>query len=192
MNDNGSFAHQVNALSEQRVELCYHCHKCTAGCPVAAEMEYGPDRVLRLIQLGEKERALTTGDIWLCASCETCGTRCPNEINVAAVMDALRAVALAEGRPTPEPDSPKFHKLFLGQVSRVGRMHEASLLALYKLLTGHLTADLGAGVQMILKGKMPLLPHRVKGMAEVRRIFRGTQAPRSEPGPEAARPEAGN
>ena len=86
---NSSFILQVDTLSEETVELCYHCHKCTAGCPVAVEMEYGPDRILRMIQLGEKERVLTSGDIWLCASCETCGTRCPNEINIADVMDAL-------------------------------------------------------------------------------------------------------
>ena len=50
---------QVRILSEQEVELCYHCHKCTAGCPVAVEMEFGPDRVLRMIQLGQGDRVLT-------------------------------------------------------------------------------------------------------------------------------------
>jgi heterodisulfide reductase subunit C len=55
---------QIRTLSEQELELCYHCHKCTAGCPVAVEMEFGPDRVLRMIQLGQAERALTSRDIW--------------------------------------------------------------------------------------------------------------------------------
>jgi len=169
-----SFVQQVNALSEQTVELCYHCHKCTAGCPVALEMEYGPDRILRLIQLGEKERVLTSSDIWLCASCETCGTRCPNEINIAEVMDGLRAIALAEGYPTPEPNAPVFHNLFLGIIGRMGRMHEASLMGLYKLKTLDLTADMDSGIRMFLKGKIPLLPHKVKKMDEVKRIFRET------------------
>ena len=116
-----SFLDQVNTLSGQTVQLCYHCHKCTAGCPVAVEMEYGPDRVLRLVQLGEKERVLTSRDIWICASCETCGTRCPNEINIAEVMDALRVISLAEEYSTPEPNAPAFHRLFLGIVGRTGR-----------------------------------------------------------------------
>ena len=44
---------EVNRLSGQQVELCYHCHKCTAGCPVIEQMSYGPDRVLRMVALGE-------------------------------------------------------------------------------------------------------------------------------------------
>ena len=169
-----AFLRQVDAASEQTIELCYHCHKCTAGCPVAVEMEFGPDRVLRLVQLGEKERVLTSRDIWICASCETCGTRCPNEINIAEVMDALRVISLAEEYSTPEPNAPAFHCLFLGIVRRTGRMHEASLMALYKLKTMDLLSDMDSGIQMFLKGKIPLLPHRVKEMKEVKRIFRET------------------
>lgn len=169
-----SLIQQVNTLSEQKVELCYHCHKCSSGCPVVDEMEYGPDRLLRLVQLGERERVLASGDIWICASCETCATRCPNEIGVTEVMDALRAIALAEGHPTADPNSPKFHRLFLGLVAQFGRMHEASLMVIYKLLTMNLLADMDAGIPMILKGKIPILPHRVKGMDEVKRIYRET------------------
>lgn len=165
---------RIRSLSEQELELCYHCHKCTAGCPVAVEMEFGPDRVLRMIQLGQAERVLTSRDIWICASCETCGTRCPNEINIAAVMDALRIIAVSEGYPTPEKDAPAFHRLFLGLVGQFGRMHEASLMALFKLRTGNLTSDMDSGARMLLKGKIPLLPHRVKAMKEVKRIYRET------------------
>ncbi|RPI23567.1 MAG: hypothetical protein EHM70_22350, partial [Chloroflexota bacterium] len=91
------FTDRVNSLSEQTVQMCYHCHKCTAGCPVASEMAYGPDRILRMVQFGEKDKLLGSHDIWLCASCETCGARCPNEIDIARVMDALRQIAIQEG-----------------------------------------------------------------------------------------------
>ena len=101
---------KVNALSEQTTQLCYHCHKCTSGCPVASEMQYGPDRVLRMVQQDETDRLFGSRDIWLCASCETCGARCPNEIDVARVMDALRQLAAAsQSQPKHaiigEPDS---------------------------------------------------------------------------------------
>lgn len=88
-----SFADQVNRLSDQFIQLCYHCHKCTAGCPVAFAMEYGPDRILRLLQLGQREQVLTSRDIWLCLGCEMCGVHCPNQIDVGAVMIALRQIA---------------------------------------------------------------------------------------------------
>ena len=49
----------VNRLSEQSTELCYHCHKCTAGCPVVSEMTFGPDRVLRMVAWGRSSRCST-------------------------------------------------------------------------------------------------------------------------------------
>jgi heterodisulfide reductase subunit C len=171
-----NFVNEVNALSEQTIQLCYHCHKCTAGCPVVEDMTYGPDRILRMVQFGEKERLLTSHDIWVCASCETCGTRCPNDIDIARVMDALRRMAVAEGAAVAEPDSVKFHRLFLGLIQRMGRMHEASLMGFYKLWTLHLMDDMDSGVKMIFKGKVPIIPHPIKGRGDVKRIFEATSS----------------
>lgn len=168
------FIDQINQLSEQAIQLCFHCHKCTGGCPVAQDMEFGPDRVLRMVQLGEKDRLLSSRDIWLCASCETCGTRCPNEIDIARVMDALRQIAWMEGASIAEPDSVKFHRLFLFLVHKMGRMHEATLLAAYKLWSRHLLADMNSGVRMFAKGKIPVLPRLIHGRVEVKRIFEAT------------------
>jgi heterodisulfide reductase subunit C len=169
------FVNQVNSLSEQAIQLCYHCHKCTSGCPVADEMAYGPDRVLRMVQLGDKERLLTSRDIWVCASCETCGTRCPNEIDIARVMDALRQMAVIEGAAIAEPDAIKFHRLFLSLVQRMGRMHEATLLSLYLLWTRNIFSYVGTATSMLAKGKVPLVPHRVKAQRDVKRIFEATK-----------------
>ena len=92
-----TFLDQVNTTSEQTVQLCYHCHKCTAGCPVVSAMRYGPDRALRMIQLGQAERLLTSRDIWLCLGCEACAEHCPNDIDAGQVMIALRQEAGARG-----------------------------------------------------------------------------------------------
>jgi len=91
------FLDQINTLSGQTIQLCYHCHKCTAGCPVVFTMEYGPDRALRLIQFGQVERLLTSRDIWLCLGCENCAVHCPNDIDAGQVMIALRRIAGESG-----------------------------------------------------------------------------------------------
>jgi len=88
-----TFEQRVNSLSDQVTQLCYHCHKCTAGCPAAFAMTYGPDRILRLIQLGQVERVLSSRDPWLCLGCEMCGAHCPNEIDINEVMIALKEMA---------------------------------------------------------------------------------------------------
>lgn len=170
---------RVNELSEQTIQLCYHCHKCTSGCPVADEMSFGPDRLLRMVQFGMKQQLLTSHDIWICASCETCGTRCPNEIDIARVMDALRQMAVAEGAPIAEPDSIKFHRVFLALLSRMGRMHEASMMGLYLVWTRGIVDYVGTATKMLSKGKVPLIPHRIKGHGDVKRIFEATKRPDS-------------
>ena len=91
------FLEQINTLSGQTVQLCYHCHKCTAGCPVVSAMDYGPDRALRMIQFGQAEQLLTSRDIWLCLGCENCGAHCPNDIDAGQVILALRRVAGERG-----------------------------------------------------------------------------------------------
>lgn len=168
---------EINCLSGQHVELCYHCHKCTAGCPVVEAMEYGPDRLLRMASLDQYDPILQSRDIWLCAGCFTCATRCPNDIDIAAVMDALRQIALARGYPPGERDALLFHRLFLGVVGRLGRSHEAAMLGLFKVLSHvPLMNDVSAGLGLFLRGKVPLLPKRSGAAAEVREIFRRSRA----------------
>lgn len=186
-----SLMEQVNALAEQQVELCYHCHKCTSGCPAAAEMRFGPDQMLLLVQLGQKDRLLSSADLWLCAGCETCATRCPNEIDIARVVDALRQIAMMEGAPSADSGSVKFHRLFLFLVERLGRMNEAGLLGAHKLWTGNLFSDLGSGARLVIKGKIPLVPHILKGRAQLGRLFEVQEIGAHMPTEEGAAGEGG-
>lgn len=166
-----SFLSQVNALSHESAQLCFHCHKCTAGCPVSAEMTYGPDRILRMIHLGHKAAVLASPDIWLCLSCETCGARCPNEIDIAHVMDALRQLARAEGVRPAQPRLALFHDIFLQVIRLTGQLHEAGMLGVYKVLSGDLFSDLLAGGQLFLKGKIPIVPRFSRPGEMLKRVF---------------------
>lgn len=172
-----SLATLIAKRTGQIPTLCYHCHKCTAGCPIVSEMTYGPDQILRMIALDQKEAVLTSRDIWLCAGCYTCTTRCPNGIDIASVMDALRQIAIAERVRVPEKDVLLFHRLFLGVVSRLGRSHEAFMLGLFKILSQiPLLQDLGAGLELFKKGKVPLFPERIRDRAAVRRLIQQSSA----------------
>jgi len=171
-----SLTTQVDTLSGQQVELCYHCHKCTAGCPVVGAMDYGPDRLLRMVTLDETEEILRSRDIWLCSGCYTCATRCPNDLDIAAVMDALRQVAVAKGLPAGERDALLFHRIFLGVLQRLGRSHEAFMLGLFKVLSHvPIYRDVPAGIGLFMRGKVPLLPESTTAAAEVKQIFERSQ-----------------
>lgn len=100
----GEFGTRVNTLSGQNVQTCYQCGNCSSGCPLAQEMDSLPSRVIRLVQLGCREEALTSRTLWICASCFQCTVRCPKGIDIQAVMDALRQMALEEGADHFGPD----------------------------------------------------------------------------------------
>lgn len=86
----------VEKSSGEDLSRCYYCLKCTAGCPSAPAMPYGPAQMVRMVQLGLKDELLETPSIWFCLHCETCGARCPNEISIARLTQALRQLAMEE------------------------------------------------------------------------------------------------
>jgi heterodisulfide reductase subunit C len=87
------FLRKVEDLSGEKIYACYQCGKCSAGCPIADDMDILPNQLIRNVQLGNED-VLDSRTIWLCASCFTCGTRCPHGIDIARVMEALRQFTL--------------------------------------------------------------------------------------------------
>lgn len=167
----GAFAAQVKQRSGQDPAQCYQCGKCTAGCPVAFAMDLDPARVMRLVQLGQRDKVLSSHTIWLCASCETCTTRCPQEVDTAAVMDALRILAREAGFTQAEKDVAGFNQTFLDGVRRSGRVHEMALAMIHTVKTMHPFRDMGKGMRMATHGKVSLKGHLAANRDQVRRIF---------------------
>ena len=175
-----SFAEEVMGGSQAKLERCYQCQACSSGCPVAFAFDIAPHRLLRMVQFGLKDRVLDSRTVWLCASCETCATRCPNDIEIVHVMDTLRDIALREGR-TSQTKLPLFHDTFLSGIRRNGRIHELSLIIQYTFASGEifrvkkLMTDALMGAKMFLKDKLILLPKKIDGVAGVKSIFRQTE-----------------
>ena len=167
-----TFAGQVKELSGVNFNRCYQCLTCTLGCPVLFAMDYLPNQILRMIQLGAKSEALQSATIWLCASCETCATRCPYEIDIPRLMDTLRQMALQENISGKETTIPAFHQIFLKGIRQWGRQYELGMLLELKLKFRDFFSDIGMGIKMLRKGKLSLLPGRVRSYREIKTIFR--------------------
>ncbi len=93
------FKYEISAIpGAENLKLCFQCGTCTADCPIARFSEiYNPRKLMRMTLLGMKERVLSSDAIWLCAACFTCVDHCPQGVNIASVLRALRNLAVMEG-----------------------------------------------------------------------------------------------
>ena len=173
-----SLRKKIEELSGQKISACFQCQKCTNGCPVTFAMDIMPHKAMRLLHLGLVDEVLHSDTIWVCASCETCTTRCPNDIDIASVMDNLRQLSQREGVKSSQKNFPIFHSAFLSSIRRHGRVHETEMAVNYALKSGGIAGLLkqaGTGLAMFTRGKIKLLPPRLRAKSQVRNIFKKTK-----------------
>lgn len=99
----------------EKIMLCFQCGTCTADCPIARFSDYyRPRRLMRMTQLGLKDRILSSDVIWLCAACFTCVDHCPQDVEIAGVLRALRNLAVEEGL------MPRVHRELAANILKMG------------------------------------------------------------------------
>jgi len=82
----------------ERLMMCFQCGTCTADCPIARFSDtYRPRQLLRMAQLGLKDKVLSSDQLWLCAACYTCVDHCPQDVEISSVIRALKNLAVQEG-----------------------------------------------------------------------------------------------
>lgn len=109
------------SLGGESITRCYQCGTCASSCPVAKVTDrFNPRQLIRLALLGQRENVLGSDIIWLCASCYQCQERCPQEVEIADVIYALRNIAIREGR------IPNIYAEFAAALMREGRLASMS------------------------------------------------------------------
>lgn len=94
--------HFKNEISQmhggEKLKQCFQCGTCTSDCPIARFSDsYRPRHIIRMAQLGLKDRVLSSETLWLCAACFTCTDRCPQDVEVASIIRILRNAAAEQG-----------------------------------------------------------------------------------------------
>ena len=166
------FGAEVKRRSGVDFYTCWHCKSCVNGCPFSQAMDYPPNGIIRLVQLGQKQQALQSSTIWICVGCNTCSIQCPNAIDIPGVNDTLREIAIEEGVAVAEPDIYNLHREVLHSIERYGRTHKLEIMMRYKLRKKDWLTDFAVGLKMLAKRKLDLLPSRISDIGKIKRLFR--------------------
>ena len=181
-----SLIHEVMERSGQNLLACYQCRRCAAGCPVGDETGVTPDRLIRMILLGDRDEALSNLLVWKCVACYTCGTRCPNNIQTARIVETLKQMSKAEHLEPLAPRIADFHSSFMKATENRGRFNELEGMGIYETKTamremkkGNLKAVIDEikgqaklGMKMRKKKRMHLKLDKVKNVSEVKALYR--------------------
>jgi heterodisulfide reductase subunit C len=119
------------------------------------------------------EEAMKGNTIWYCLSCHTCSTRCPQQIDIAHIVDTTRTLAMEEGIKVKTNNANTFSRLWMRMLKYMGRLYEVGLRGSLNLFTGRPFQDFPLGLKMLRKGKLKLLPSITKPLTTMKMFSRG-------------------
>ena len=141
------FYKEVTArLGGETLTSCYQCGTCASSCPVARITDrFNPRDVIRLSILGETTKLLSNDSIWLCCSCYNCQERCPQKVEIADIIYALRNIAFERGH------FPKIYSEFASAIFNNGRISTLSRFMERKRSNLGLPAPQPTGIEAVKK-----------------------------------------
>jgi heterodisulfide reductase subunit C2 len=169
-----TFLEDVNKKSGANVLECYQCGKCVSTCPVSQYMDFPPREIMQMIKLGLRNESYMANSHWFCLTCSACSGRCPREIDIPAVMEAVRHLAIEENYVNDSKkvrEIRKFHEIFLDMIKRYGRNYELRMMAEFNIRTRNLFKDMHLAPKALLKGKIPLGVKPLKSAKAIKRMY---------------------
>ena len=126
-------------------------------------MDYSPMQIIKMINLGMKEKVLSSSTIWVCSLCYTCATRCPRNVNFPTLMMSLRNIAIRENLVKDSIKS-NFHKYFFEIVNKYGRLNEAKLIIKLLDITnfGNVLQNARFALRLFKRGKVHLRASKIE------------------------------
>ena len=155
---------------------CIQCGSCAGGCPTMFAMDYSPMQIIKMINLGMKEKVLSSSTIWVCSTCYTCATRCPRNVDFTTLTMSLRNQAIRENMVNDSLKS-DFHKYFFEIVNKYGRIHEPELIVKFLDVTNFdgLLHSARLGLRLFKRGKMHIKAPKIDQVTWINNILEKTE-----------------
>lgn len=137
-------------------------------------MTYSPRKLFALIRADMEKEVLKSDTIWYCASCYSCAVRCPMDIKITDAMYSLKEIALKRDLNNKKLIAPHFAKKFSGLIEKYGRIFEPELTPAFigRVGLGGMIDNALFGMTMFIKGRMPLLPKKLKNLKGFKKTVR--------------------
>jgi heterodisulfide reductase subunit C len=125
-----------------------------------------------MLRAGMREEVLRSNTQWICVSCYHCVVRCPQEVHIADVMYTLKSMAI-KARLFRDSTAPDFSQTFVDMVETYGRSFEFGLASRHYLrhFPLRLPGMMPMGFGMITKGRMAMVPRKIKRMDQLKTIL---------------------
>jgi heterodisulfide reductase subunit C len=132
-------------------------------------MDYSPREIIAALRAGMLDRVLKSNTVWLCTSCYYCTVRCPSGIKITDMMYELKRLGEEFGLVQKGSITPTVSRAFVNMVDNYGRVHETMLVmgVFLKTKPWALLKMMPQGMKLIARGRLPFLPHRIKGISEM-------------------------
>lgn len=156
------------------IKDCLQCGTCSASCPSIEFMDHTPRELIGMINADLKEEVLASNTYWSCASCYNCTVRCPANIDIADLMYSLKRYSIWRGQYPEDLIGPAFSESFVKMIVRTGRSFEPVLAPSYIFKYGarEMIQEAETATALVLKGRLPLLPTKIKRLENFRRMVK--------------------
>ncbi len=157
----------------EKINLCLQCGTCSASCPTAEAMEYGPREIIAALRAGMLDRMFESNTVWLCASCYLCTVRCPAGIPFTDVMYELKRLGVKKGLYKKGEPNAIIARIFVDSVRRFGRNAEMRLMREFFLKSNPFKRLdlLPVGLKFLRKKRLKFGVKKIKGVEGLRKML---------------------
>jgi heterodisulfide reductase subunit C len=161
----------ANQPGGEKIGECIQCGVCSGSCTTGEWWEYSPRKIIAMIRAGMKEEVLSSAYAFNCVTCYLCTVRCPRDIQPAALMHAVTALAERDGYKPKTPTIKLFRSL--RQSMGRGRIWEFGMALRFYFNSNFLEgiSVLPVALALISRGLMPILPPKKVGSEQVKAIL---------------------
>lgn len=166
-----------NIPDGKNLSKCIQCGTCTGSCPASYTMDITPRELIALFRAGDMGSILASRTIWICASCYACTVRCPQNVPVTDIIYMLKRLAMEQEIFPKKFPVYALSRSFVALANRYGRSYEPGLMLLYYLKTNplNLVKMIPLFLKLVLKGRIALLPKKIKAARAVSEILTEAQ-----------------